>query len=76
MIVTKVNNFGVMTLTIQLKIKNAIYNNKLKLLEGERNWYQYFVTIQELVWARNNHDGYLINVYDEKHGRHLCKVIV
>ena len=63
-------------MTIQLKLENAIRNKRLRLYEGERNWYKYFLSIQELVWSRNNYDGYLIDVYDKKYGIHLCRLFV
>lgn len=52
--------------SIENKILKAISNNKLSLNNtGERNWYNYFIVITELVWARNNHDGYQIEVYSD-----------
>jgi hypothetical protein len=60
---------------IEEKIKNAVKNNKLNLQKlGERNWYNYFIRVTELVWVRNFYDGYKIDVYDEKCGNHLATV--
>ncbi len=58
---------------LEQKIKKAIDNKRLKLLNGNKYWYGYFLSIQELVWVRNNHDGYLIDVYDEEYGSHLLR---
>jgi len=64
-------------ITIEEKIKQAIKNNKLNPeILGERNWYNYFIRVTELVWARNKHDGYQIEVYSEKYGKHLSTVII
>ena len=49
---------------INQKILNAINNNKLKLVEWKRKWYNYIISIQKLVWVRNLYDWYLIDVYD------------
>jgi len=60
---------------LEIKVKRAIENNKLSLNKlGERNWYKYFIRITELVWARNFHDGYQIEVYTEKYGEHLVTI--
>ncbi|MEA2029398.1 MAG: hypothetical protein U9N49_10540 [Campylobacterota bacterium] len=61
---------------LEQKIHKAIDNNRLKLIEGEKFWYSYFLSIQELVWARNNHDGYLIDVYDKKDNLHLLRMTI
>ena len=62
---------------IEEKIITAIDNNKLKLQNGERNWYQYYISIKELVWARNNHDGFVIDVYsDEFKSSHITTVLI
>jgi hypothetical protein len=62
---------------IEIKIKRAIENNKLNHeILGERNWYNYFIRVTELIWARNNHDGYQIEVYTEKYGNHLGTVVI
>ncbi len=51
---------------LQTKILKALKTNKLNPAKlGERNWYNYFIRITELVWARNNHDGYQIEVYSD-----------
>ncbi|MDR3227207.1 MAG: hypothetical protein LBT56_06000 [Prevotellaceae bacterium] len=62
---------------IEEKVKRAIETNKLnpKVL-GERNWYNYFIRITELVWARNFHDGYRIEVYEKQYGSHLTTVVI
>jgi hypothetical protein len=61
--------------TIEEKIKQAIEANKLNPEKlGERNWYGYFIRTTELIWARNFHDGYKIEVYTKKYGRHLTTV--
>lgn len=51
------------------KIISAINKNRLKLIEGSRSWRNFTISITELVWARNLHDGYQIDVYDRKHKR-------
>lgn len=57
---------------LETKIRRAIENNKLSLKKlGRRKWYNYFIEIIELVWARNLRDGYQIEVYTEKYGEHL-----
>ena len=64
-------------MNLETKIKKAVENNKLSLKElGERDWYNYFIRITELVWARNIHDGYQIEVYTEKYGEHLGTIVV
>jgi len=62
--------------TIETKIKKALETNKLNPeILGERNWYNYYISVIELVWARNLYDGYLINVYcDKNKSEHLCSV--
>ena len=61
--------------TIEEKIKRAIERNKLNPeILGERYWYNYFIRTTKLVWARNFHDGYQIEVYTEKCGDHLDTV--
>ena len=63
--------------TIENRIRRAVETNKLSLNKlGKRNWYEYFINVTELVWTRNLHEGYLIDVYDEEYGQHLAKVIV
>ncbi len=59
---------------LQTKILNALKTNKLNPNKiGERQWYKYFISIKELVWARNFIDGYLIHIYsDEFKAEHLA----
>lgn len=53
-------------MTIESKIKQAIQGKKLKpTILGEINWCNYFISVTELVWAKNNHDGYQIDVYSD-----------
>jgi len=62
---------------IETKIKKAIGNNKLNPeILGERKWYNYFIRSTQLIWARNNHDGYQIEVYTKKYGTHLSTIII
>jgi len=49
---------------IKQKIFDAVENNRLNIIEWKRKWYNYIVSIQELVWARNNKDGFIIDIYD------------
>jgi len=49
---------------IKQKIFKAVENDRLKLIEWKRKWYKYIISIQELVWARNLKDWYIIDVYD------------
>jgi hypothetical protein len=65
-------------ISIELKIKRAIETNKLNPeILGERNWYNYFIYVIELVWSRNNYDGYQIEVYTDNSKReHLATVII
>jgi hypothetical protein len=45
---------------LQSKILSALKTNKLNPNKiEERQWYKYFISIKELVWARNFIDGYL-----------------
>lgn len=59
---------------IQTKISNALKTNKFNPIKtGERKWYDYFLSIEELVWSRNFIDGFLIHVYsDEFKTEHLA----
>ena len=59
---------------LQTNILNALKTNKLNPNKiGERKWYKYFISIKELVWARNFIDGYLIHIYsDEFKTEHLA----
>jgi len=61
---------------LEEKIHKAINGNRLKLVEGEKYWYNYFLSIQELVWIRNHHDGYLIDIFDKDKTTHLLRMIV
>ena len=61
-------------INLEEKIKKAINNNRLKLITGERNWYNYFLSIQELVWIKNNHDGYIIDIYNKEQDCHLLRI--
>jgi hypothetical protein len=62
---------------LETKILRAIETNKLNPeIIGERNWYNYFIRITELVWSRNFHDGYLIEVYTERYGEHLASITI
>lgn len=49
---------------IKDKIFKAVQNNRLKLIEWKRNWYNYIISIQELSTSRNNKDWFIINVLD------------
>ena len=59
---------------LQTKILTALKTNKLNPTKlGERKWYKYFISINELVWARNFVDGYSIDIYsDEYKTEHLA----
>ena len=61
---------------IKQYIEKAVKNNRLKLESGQRNWRKYFISITELVWGRNQVDGYKIEVYDEQYRRHLASVLI
>ena len=50
---------------LEQKVINAIDNWSLKLIEWKRNWYNYIISIQKLVWARNLMDWYFIDIYDK-----------
>ena len=55
--------------TLEEKLKNAVENRKLnyeKYFGNGCKWYQYYLVVIELVWARNFCDGYEINVYDSE----------
>ena len=49
---------------IKHKIFNAIKNNKLKIIEWKRKWYNYIVSIQDLSIVRNNKDWLIIDIFD------------
>ncbi len=59
---------------LQTKILNALITNKFNpTILGERKWYNYFISIDEFVWARNFIDGYLIHIFtDEYKSEHLA----
>ena len=62
---------------LETKIKKAVENNKLNPeILGDRYWYNYFIRVTELVWARNFHDGYQIEVYSEQYEDHLGTVFI
>ena len=63
---------------LQSKILTALKTNKLNPTKlGERKWYKYFISINELVWARNFVDGYLIDIYsDDYKTKHLATFIL
>ncbi len=62
---------------IQEKIKQSVRTNKLNPeILGERKWYNYFIIVTELIWSRNLKDGYQIEVYCEKYGKHITTVII
>ena len=63
---------------LQTKILNALKTNKLNPTKlGERKWYNYFISVDELIWARNFIDGYLIHIYsDEYKTEHLATYIL
>lgn len=47
------------------KILKAINNWKLKLIKWNKNWFNYKLSIQKLIWERNLKDWYLINIFDK-----------
>lgn len=53
---------------LQSKILTALKTNKLNPNKlGERKWYNYFISVDELIWARNFVDGYLIDIYSNEY---------
>ena len=50
---------------LQQKFTSAIGNGRLKLESWKRDWYNYVIDIQELVWWRNLMDWYRIFIYDK-----------
>lgn len=62
-----------MTIT-ESKISRTLQTNKFNPTTfGERKWFNYFISVTELTWARNFIDGYLINVYSDKYkSEHLA----
>jgi hypothetical protein len=64
-------------ISVETKISKALKTKKLNPeILGERKWYNYFIRTTELVWSRNNYDGYKIEVYTEKYGAHLTSIII
>ncbi|MDX9743493.1 MAG: hypothetical protein RBT59_06710 [Arcobacteraceae bacterium] len=59
---------------LEQRIKNAVKDRRLKLIEGKKDWYGYRLLIQKLVWVRNNDDGYLIDVYNQEYTTHFIRV--
>ena len=61
-------------ISIENKVIKAINTNKLNPeILGERYWYNYFINFSELIWERNNYDGYQIEVYSDNSKRdHLA----
>ncbi len=56
---------------IETKILKALETNKLNPNKlGERKWYNYFISVNKLVWSRNLWDGYEIQVYSDE-----CKTL-
>lgn len=49
---------------LKQKILKAIENNKLKLIEWKRNWYNYIISVQSLVWERNLFNWYNIDIFN------------
>lgn len=62
---------GGKTKTAVDKIYEAIYNDKINLDKGSRNWKGFYLDITRLVWDRNMQEGYTIDVYTEKYGTHI-----
>lgn len=61
---------------IESKVLKAVKTNKLNPeILGERNWYDYFIRVTELVWSRNNQDGYQIEVYSDNSKREYLTTI-
>ena len=53
-------------ISVENKILKALKTNKLNPeILGERIWFNYFIRVTELVWARNNYDGYQIDVFTD-----------
>ena len=54
--------------TLEEKLRGAVENDRFnyeKYFNGCK-WYNYYLEVIELVWARNLYDGYEINVYDSE----------
>ncbi|MDQ7009154.1 MAG: hypothetical protein Q9M94_02590 [Candidatus Gracilibacteria bacterium] len=56
---------------LKQKFTKAINSGRLKLEGGKKNWYNYILDIQELVWSRNFIDGYNIYLFD----KNMCQLI-
>ena len=56
---------------LKQKFTKAINSGRLKLEVWKKNWYNYIVDIQELVWSRNFIDWYNIYVFDKS----MCQLI-
>lgn len=55
-------------MNIETKILKAIDTNKLNPeILGERKWYNYFISVNKLVWFRNLWDSYEIHVYSDEY---------
>ena len=63
-------------ISVENKILKALKTNKLNPeILGERIWFNYFIRVTELVWARNNYDGYQIDIFTDNSKReHLVTV--
>jgi hypothetical protein len=59
-------------------ILKAIENKTLAIKEGERKWKGVILSTINLVWARNNIDGYEMNIYleDDRGVKHQIGHIV
>lgn len=51
-------------LTLKQKVFNSINNWRLKPKEWTKKWYNYNLSIQNLIWARNLFDWFIIDVFD------------
>ena len=55
-------------MNIETKILKALEVNKLNPeILGERKWYNYFISVNKLVWSRNLWDGYEIHIYSDEY---------
>ena len=63
-------------ISVKNKVLKALKNNKLNPeILGERNWCNYFIRVTELIWTRNNYDGYQIEIYSDNSKRdHLATI--
>ena len=59
---------------LQTKILNSLKAKKFNPAKlGKRKWYNYIISVEELIWSRNFIDGYLIHIYsDEYKSEHLA----